>query len=164
MASQNLRSRYSKEFNLTTEFMGYTVTASGVVYNSKGKLIKPKFMFKGKRIDYVYIDITYKGVKRRISYHRFIYMAWNKDFVDDPNVVVTTNRSRFHYNIGNLICISREEHIRNLAERAKLHTDDEIADIVETYEAVKDYMTIQQLANRLGISRATLVQYLRKER
>lgn len=149
---------------MTTEFMGYKVTASGVVYNSKGRLIKPKFMFKGKRIDYVYIDITYNGVKRRISYHRFIYMAWNKDFIDDPNVVVTTLRSRFHYNISNLICISREEHIKHLAENARLHTDDEIAEIVETYEAVKDYMTIQQLATRLGMSRATLVQYLRKER
>lgn len=159
----DLRPRYMQDLMRRTTFMGYEVTASGVVFNSQGRIIKPKFYFKGKSIDYVYIDVTYNGTKRRISYHRFVYMAWNKDFVDDPNFVITTIGRRFDYSIDNLKCITRAEHLRDLASAKQALSASEAEEVRATYEQVKDFMTVAALARRLGMTPRTLSRYLRGE-
>lgn len=144
----------------TTSFMGYTVTESGVVYNSKGRLVKPKFHFKGKRIDYVYIDVTCNGKKQRLSYHRFIYMAWNPEFVNDPDLVITTHGRRFDYSLKNLRCVTRQEHLQELAKNKAHFDEDDEALIRETYLEIKDVMTKKDYAKRLGISPKTLNKIL----
>lgn len=146
----------------TTSFMGYTVTESGVVYNSKGRLVKPKFYFVGKRIDYVYIDATYNGKKQRISYHRFIYMAWNPEFAAQNNqdLVITTVGRRFDYSLKNLRCITRQEHLQELAKNKAHFDEDDEALIRETYLEIKDVMTKKDYAKRLGISPKTLNKIL----
>ena len=85
----DLRPQYIKEINNYTFFMGYKVTQSGVVFNRYDNQVKPKFKFRGKKIDYVYIDIWQGGIKNRISYHRFIYMAWNPDFAKNNDRILS---------------------------------------------------------------------------
>lgn len=163
-AKLDLRPRYIKELMRTIMFMGYKVTESGVVYNSKGNIVKPKFKFKNKRIDYVYIDITYQRKKIRMSYHRFIYLAWNQDKLESlDGMVITTIGRRFDYRLANLKAITREEHIANLAKNATLHTDAEIDEIASTYRQVVGYITITDFAERVGVSVRTLDKYLRKD-
>lgn len=157
-----IRSRKLREHNSYVMYKGYKVYESGVVYGKLGKIIKPKFMLKGKRIDYVYIDY-YDNGKKRMSYHRFIYKAFNPTF-DDDNMVITTIGSRFDYRISNLKCISREEHLREVAESAKIYQGDDLKEMLETYELVKDFMTLEEYANRLHISSRTLSNYIRKEK
>ena len=161
----DLRPRYMQELHRTIDFMGYKVSESGVVFNRYDNQVKPKFYFKDKRIDYVYIDVHYEGTKRRISYHRFVYMAWNKDFAqkDDKNIVVTTIGRRFDYSLKNLIAIPREEHLKIISERNKKFEDDEIAEVVDTYKQVSDYYTQEQFAKKLGISTKTLREYIRRD-
>lgn len=146
-----------------TTFMGYRVTESGLVFNCKGKLVKPKFYMRGKKIDYVYIDVTCNKKKQRISYHRFIYMAWNPEFaeVNDPNLVVTTIGRRFDYSIKNLKVVTRQEHIEELAKLNSTFTDDEAHEVASTYEEIKDMMTKSEYAKRLQISLTTLNKYLK---
>lgn len=162
MGKLDLRPRYMQELNKYTMYMGYKVTEAGVVYNCRDKLVKPKFLFKGKRIDYVYIDVTYEGKKRRISYHRFIYMAFNPDFEDDPNMVVTTVGRRFDYRLSNLKLMTRQEHLQQLAKQGLSYSEVEQKEVAETYEEIKDYMTKKEYAKRLGISPRTLYSYLKR--
>ena len=159
-----IRSKVEKDLLRHTWYRGYKVTASGVIYNKHGKIIKPKFYFNKKRIDYVYLDIFENGKRSRISYHRFVYMAWHKDFKDDPNMVITTLGRRFDYNISNLVCIPREEHLNNVAQSKRLYQGDELKELMETYNMVKDYMTIEEYAQRVGMSSRTLDSYIREEK
>jgi hypothetical protein len=160
----DLRPQYIKEINNYTFYLGYKVTQSGVVFNKYDKQVKPKFKFRGKKIDYVYIDIWQGGIKRRISYHRFIYMAWNPEFAEtnDRNLVVTTHKSRFDYRLANLKVITREEHIKALALINASWKKDERLEIVKTYNEIKDVMTQEQFAHRLKISTKTLYRYIKE--
>lgn len=159
----DIRPQYIKELMRSTPFMGYRVTESGVVYNAHDKLIKPKFYFKGDKIDYVYIDVTYEGKKQRISYHRFIYMAWNPEFAqtNDPSMVITTIGRRFDYSLKNLKCVTKQEHLQELA-KSKMHFDEEDAEqIRETYAEIKDVMSKKDYAKRLQVSPHTLNKILK---
>jgi hypothetical protein len=162
----DLRPQYMQKLHRTVDFMGYKVSESGVVFNKYGRQVKPKFKFKGKRIDYVYIDVHYNNKKQRMSYHRFVYMAWNKDFAEknDKNFVVTTLGRRFDYDLKNLVALPREEHLNKIAERNKKFEDDEIDEVVDTYNQVSDYYTQEQFAQKLGISARTLREYIRRGR
>jgi len=160
---KRVRSEFINKHKRTVMYRGYKVSASGVVYNKRGSIIKPKFSFRGKRIDYVFIDICEKGKKTRMSYHRFVYKAWNQDF-DDPEMVITTKGRRFDYSIDNLVAIPRQEHLKNLAEANLLYAGDNYTELMETYNAVKDYMTIEEFAKRLSIHPRTLDNYIRKEK
>lgn len=155
------RPAYMKELMKDTSFMGYRVTESGVVFNRFGKLIKPKFYMKGKRIDYVYIDVTYNGIKRRISYHRFIYMAWHPDFEDIPTNVIVPIGRRFDYGVKNLKCISQQEHLQALAKN-QIHFSAKDWELIrETYKEVSDMVSQKDFAKRLGITPQTLRKYLK---
>lgn len=161
----DLRPRYIKEVHNYTFYKGYKVTQSGVVFNKYDKIVKPKFRFKGKKIDYVFIDVNYGGWKKRVSYHRFIYMAWNPEFAesDDKNLVVTTIGRRFDYRLNNLKVVTRQEHIEALAVLNASWRKDERAEIVRTYKEIKDVMTQEQFAHRLKISTKTLYRYIKEE-
>lgn len=154
------RPRYIKENLRSVEYMGYTVTESGIVYNSHGKLIKPKFIFNGKKIDNIYIDITHMGKKRRISYHKFIYMAWNPDAPDSPEYVVTTIGRRHDYSVKNLKLITRKEHLNNVHKNVH-YTDEEKRLIVETYLEIQDTVTMTEFAKKVNITPKTLAKYVR---
>lgn len=158
-----IRSKKLREFTRYVMYKGYKVYEGGIVYGKSGRIIKPKFMFKGKRIDYVYIDFYEKGVKKRMSYHRFIYKACNPEF-DDDNMVITTIGGRFDYRLSNLKCITREEHLKEVAKNATIYKGDDLKDMLETYNIVKDYMTLEEYAKRLHISSRTLSNYIRKEK
>jgi hypothetical protein len=159
----DLRPRYMGELRTFTTFHGYKVTESGVVYNSKGRMIKPKFYFKGKRIDYVYLDVKIDGKPRRISYHRFIYMAWNADFAEanDQSLVVTTVGRRFDYRLANLKIVPKQEHLMQLSKNRSCMGTNEQEEVVKTYLEVKDIMTKKEFALRLNISTKTLNKYIR---
>ena len=155
------RSRYIRENLRSVDYMGYRVTESGVVYNAHDKLIKPKFLFKGKKIDYVYIDITFQGKKRRLSYHKFVYMAWNQDFVDSDDYVITTIGRRFDYRVANLKCITRKEHLENL-QKDLYYSDDEKRMIVEAYLEIKDSITLTEFSKKVNITPKTLSKYIKE--
>jgi len=158
------RPQYIREINNYTFFKGYKVTQSGVVYNKYEKLIKPKFKFRGKKIDSVFIDIWEGGLRKRYAYHRFIYMAWNPEFAatNDPNMVVTTKGNRFDYRLSNLIAVTRQEHIQALIKINESWKKDERIEIVKTYLEIKDVMTQEEFAHRLKISTKTLYRYIKE--
>lgn len=160
----DVRPRYIQELRNCTFFHGYKVTESGVVFNAKGKQIKPKFALDGKRIDYVFIDVVLNGVRKRISYHRFIYMAWHPEFAkeDDQSLVVTTIGRRFDYRLGNLKVVTRKEHLAELSKHRSPLEEDERREVVKTFAEIKDYMTKKDFAKRLGISTKTLNKYIKE--
>lgn len=156
------RNSYVKEFTDCVWYRGYRVTRSGYVFNKYNVLVKPKFAWKGKRIDYIYMDINTEGKRKRVSYYQFVFMAWNPELrhlEGNPDYVVRPKDKRFNYHVDGLELIERNQHIQELAEKQWKYSEDERLQIVDTFNQVKDYMTAKDFAKRLGITVETLYAY-----
>lgn len=158
----DFRSQYIRELHNYVWYRGYKVTENGIILNQFDKHVKPKFAWKDKRIDYVYIDVVENGKVSRISYIRFVYMAWHpehREFENDSTYIVRTKRNRFDYKVANLELVTQAEHTYQLRKQNQKFSDEEIKEIIDTYDSVKEHMSISEFAKRIGISRTTFYKY-----
>lgn len=153
------RPKYMKEHAHHTFFMGYKVTESGMVFNRFNHQLKPKFAYADKEIRDIYIVIRHEGKNKYYPYHRFIYLAWNKDCVDNDNLVVVPIRSKFDYRLCNLKAITKQEQLLILQHDNRAYSKEEASKIVTTFDEVKDIMSKKEFCERLGISTRTFDRY-----
>lgn len=134
--------------------MGFTVTRSGYVFKDTGWQLRKNFKIINGRIDRMYIRFFHEGKDRQIGYQRFIYKAWHPEFDWDNKdlVVVSTSQNRFDTHVDRLTVITRKELLDRNAKLTTKITEEEMPQVIDTWEQLKGYMTFKQFAEELDIS------------
>lgn len=143
-----------------TTLWGYKIYENGVIVGLRGKEIAPKRQIVVKRAD--------THTNKTISYARFVYYAFNRDFDVDNNLIIIRqiNGDKNDFNLSNLEplgiqMIKQGEH----SVSAKL-TDKEVEEIKSIYlQSENIYLqknnpnkkiSCRKLAEIYGVSHSTI--------
>lgn len=111
----------------------------------KEHIIKPTF-----KANYLYVNLTHKGIKKNYRVHRLVYKAFVGEIPNDK-VIDHIDGNKTNNYVGNLRCVSVSENCQN--ENTKYNRSKSIIQLdVNTHEIINEFSNMTDAAISLGKS------------
>lgn len=152
------------------QFYQYTIKENGDIFNTKTKKAIKKHLHKG-----VYeVRLTIDGKKKVYSFHRLYYFLFVKEFdMNNTNLCVSIKDGNVeNISKNNLVLKSRKDIVQGENTKASKLTDQQVEEIrslykgkisVNQFDKSGDGFSYQDLANRYGVSKASIGRIIRGE-